>query len=146
MGDLNILSDHHPISCLLSMCADTATQANEAHMYNHCDYRYSWNPEKAKSFVKKLNSHESVHVFEGMKSKLEESVILSNDIDENLQTFVSIIVKCASPLFLQTLKKINSYQEGKSNTINNLRNAPWLNEDCAERRRIFYTCLNLYRG
>ena len=27
-----------------------------------------------------------------------------------------------------------------------MSNAPWFNEDCAERRRIFYTCLNLYRG
>ena len=81
----NILSDHHHlVSFSHSMCVDTDTQAHEAHVYDQCDYRYCWNPEKAESFVKKLSSHESVQVLEGMKSKLEESVILSNDIDENL--------------------------------------------------------------
>ena len=92
LGEPNILSDHHIISFSLSMCADTDTQAHEAHMYDQFDNRYCWNPEKAESFVKKLSLHESlIEVFEGMKSKLEKSVILSNDIDENLKTFVSTI-------------------------------------------------------
>ena len=45
------------------MCADTDTQAHEANMYDQCDYWYCWNPEQAESFVKKLNSRESVQIF-----------------------------------------------------------------------------------
>ena len=56
----NILFDHHLTSFSHSMCADSDTQAHEAHMYDQCDYRYCWNPQKAESFVKKLSSHESV--------------------------------------------------------------------------------------
>ena len=57
------------------MCADIDTQTHEAHMYDQCDYRCCWNPEKAEGFIKQLSPHESVQAFVVMELKLEDSII-----------------------------------------------------------------------
>ena len=81
-----------------------------------------------------------------MKLKLGESIILSNDIDESLKTFVSTIEKCASLLCLHQLKRSNCQIADTVAFSKKSGKAPWFNEDCADLRCSFYTCLDLYRG
>ena len=81
-----------------------------------------------------------------MKSKLENSIILSNDIDETLNTFVSTIENCASPLFLHQLKRIDNQTNNSDDNGRNRSNAPWFTEECSDYRGTFYMCLDLYRG
>ena len=103
-------------------------------------------PERLRILLSNLDHTNHCKAFNSMKLKLEESIILSNDIDKSLNTFVSFIEKCASTLFLHQLKRSNCQIADTVELSKKCGNVPWFNEDCADLRCSFYTCLNLYRG
>ena len=71
----------------------------------------------------------------GLNLAIEHNAACANDIDCCITSFSGIIEEVASPL------KHNIHVSNSENSDN----IPWFNEECFDKRRLFYSCLNLYR-
>lgn len=91
-----------------------------------------------------LRSQNCIQVLDNMKVELEQSIILSDKIDEGIRTFASVIEDCAKPLFQKNIYVNSSYGDNDQGLQKS--NAPWFDEECADNRCLFYRHLNLFRG
>lgn len=145
VGEPNILSDHSLVSFSLATYKDFTIQNDLSEPEQvHADYKYNWDGQKVDDFIERLSSQSTIHIFDNMKYKLDESIIQSDSIDESLQLFVSTLENCAKPLFL---KKLYTAKASDSPEIEYSKsNAPWFDDECYSKRVVFYRYLNLFRG
>ena len=78
----------------------------------------------------------------GLNLAIEHNAACANDIDCCITSFSGIIEEVASPL----KHNIHVSNSENSDDLHSCNNSPWFNEECFEKRRLFYTCLNLYRN
>lgn len=84
MSEPNILSDYKLIYFSPNIDNNAENQAQNAQYDSNID---------------KLGSQEALRAFDSMKSKLKDSIILSDDIDDSLNIFISSIENCAAPFW-----------------------------------------------
>ena len=147
VGDPNILSDHSLISFSLrtESYTDFVNQNNATrNMDGFADYRYVWDAGKVDDFKERLRSRNCTQMLDQMKSELEQSIILSDSIDESIRTFVVTVENGAKPLFQKNIY-VNDFCRGDGNGLQR-GHAPWFNDECSDHRTLFYRHLNLFRG
>ena len=140
VGYPNILSDHSLVSFSLRTESIVNLANKETRTGRIADYKYVWDSSKVDDFKAKLWSETCTQMLDRMKNDLEQSIILSDSIDENIRSFVTTAENCAKPLFQKNIYK-NSFCRNDDRG-----NAHWFTDECLNNRRLFYRCLNLYRG
>jgi len=78
----------------------------------------------------------------GLNLAIEHNAACANDIDCCITSFSGIIEEVASPL----KHNIHVSNSENSDDLHSCNNSPWFNEECFDKRRLFYSCLNLDRN
>ncbi|MEW8548380.1 MAG: reverse transcriptase family protein, partial [Candidatus Thiodiazotropha sp.] len=139
VDDPNILSDHcalyFSLSCLShAQPNDTVIQPEVGQ-----SKKYVWRPENAEDYMSNISSREQQ--FLQLQTKLSEAQS-GQDIDENISNFVNVMSEICDPLFAKTVRigsENNKYTSFKEN------NQPWFDQECSNKREIFYLELNNFR-
>ena len=88
------------------------------------DYRYVLDACKVDDFKERLRSRNCTQMLDQMKFELEQSIILSDSVDESIRTFVITFENCAKPLFQKNIY-VNDFCRGDGNGQQR-GHAPWL--------------------
>ncbi|XP_077978230.1 uncharacterized protein LOC144433746 [Glandiceps talaboti] len=146
VGDPNIISDHCLISFSIVMSGVFVAQ-NTPHVgftedVNCVDYVYRWCSQLAADYKCRINSNESEQVLQNVLTNLSSCQGDNEIINTQLNVLVNHIESCAC----QMRNNIRTRSESSTHTDYKDNNLPWLDEECAAKRREFYRHLNIFRG
>ena len=135
----NILSDHCMVDFTFSFTGTATSNDENDVLYDSIGSRYVWDASKLEHYKDSLSA-------EGTKSKLNvfienvEKSCCNTDIDDCISELSNVFDGIASPLFQ---RKYNmDYLPSNENKNSN----KWFTSECEEKRRSFYSALNLYRN
>ena len=138
VGDPNILSDHCTIGFSLQCKNFLETESSEEQVtFETVDRKYVWRDERADEYIFQLGEQEN-----GLRDLSSDLTRLtsSQEIDDNIQKFTSLMENVCDPLFS---KKVTP---SKNTDINDNLNQPWFDDECRNYRKLFYSALNAYRS
>ena len=141
VGDPNILSDHCIIDfsftfdkpCMRNNVIDTGN----TNCQDTVDSKYVWKNENTQVFHEKLSSDDIIAKLMCF-NECALNATSSNDIDNCVTKLSCIIDEVASPDFKYSFEKKNEQFRDLSKQ--------WFNEECFDKRRQFYTMLNINRS
>ena len=152
--DPNILSDHCLIEFTVSfnssienvskMCVEEETvdligQESSTQTNDTITCKYVWDSEKKESYLEKLDTSECKRKMIDLVDSLNDCTNGTN-LDCCLESFECLFKDAANIC----LKNVNPISENDVERDSN-KNLPWYNEECYEKKRIFYKTLNSYR-
>lgn len=139
IDDPNILSDHCAV--YFSLTCSSQVQINETEFQPKIGQskKYVWNPENAEEYMTNINFQEQE--FFHLQQKLNEART-GQDIDENISEFINAMSEICDPLFAKNIRL------GSNNNFFSAfkeKNQPWFDQECTNKREIFYSELNNFR-
>ena len=129
----NILSDH----CVVNFSFEFGScmmQENESDNYDHISEKYTWKNDLKDEYVNRLNYESTKRQLNLLNSNISECSNES-DIHSCVSEFVNIIHNVSAPLFKKSIKT-----EKCNNSFSNEKQNPWFNDECQEKRIVFYIC------
>ena len=135
----NILSDHCCINFSFEFNDQNSTgNLNACSSNEGVNCKYVWKNDDSKTmFIDSLSSDDILNKLQSFTFKVDNAAC-ANDIDCCITSFSGIIEEVASP-FKHNIRVSNSEN---SHDLQSCNNNPWFNEECFEKRRLFYSCLN----
>ena len=139
----NIVSDHCCINLSFEFNDQNSTVNLSSCSSNECvNCKCVWKNDDSKiMFIDSLSSDDILNKLKSFTFKVDNATC-ANDIDCRITRFSGIIEEVASP-FKHNIHVSNSEN---SDDFHSCKNSPWFNEECFDKRMLFYSCLNLYRN
>ena len=141
IDDPNILSDHCLIHfSLLLLAHDGATGQNvDAESGSSLDYKYIWDSTQAEAYQAALELEDIKVAFRNLQAGIS-SAETAEAINSNVCSFQRVMDSVCAPLFKRNVKHFSdeyTFNESKQ---------PWFNDECREKRNVFYRCLDIFRS
>jgi hypothetical protein len=134
VDDPNILSDH--CSVYFELGVDNLEQPEEREITSNIKSNYVWHNDKVEKYKQALQSDGFINELDVLSHRL--SFIENNDdIDNNLYSFYEALEHICNPIFSKTTNR-------KSDKSKHKNKQTWFDENCREKRDIFFQILKLY--
>ena len=112
---------------------------NMMHPGERANKKYIWNSDESQNYRDSIESYKEE--FSNLQAGLRQASS-GGDINENVDQFSDLMDKICDPFFA----KNNRCDDGKSFTFNSrVKDQPWFDEECREKRQMFYIELNNFR-
>ena len=140
VGEPNILSDHCAVYFSLSsaiqnlQASETNTQPSE-----QVNKKFVWKLEETQNYRDTFTLYEEDFLL--LQTHLGRATS-EQDINENVDRFSKLMSNICDPFFAKAVKP-NNYD---NITSNNTNKQPWFDEECTEKRQIFYKALGNFRA
>ena len=125
---------------LLLLAHDGATGQNvDAGSGSSLDYKYIWDSSQAEAYQAALELEDIKVAFRNLQTGIS-SAETAEAINSNVCSFQRVMDSVCAPLFKRNVKQFsNEYTFNESKQ-------PWFNDECREKRNVFYRCLDIFRS
>ena len=135
--DSNILSDHCCVKLVLEFPVKNINFSNDNSSFETVNGRYVWNADLIDEYKSKCSSNSVQQKLQNLNANISSSTD-RDAVNAYLTSFNEILSDVCSPFF----KKCKF---GGNSAYDEIRENPWFNEACQEKRYIFLQKLNIFR-
>ena len=138
VDDPNIVSDHCIVQFSL-LVSKNHIDAESAQQGNPLTYKYIWDNSQLEAYKIALESDEIKESFIELQSNITEAFPLDSKT-ANVNSFQVLIQSVCTPIVQKTINQSRNERVIKENS------QPWCNDECKQKRNMFYKCLDMYRS
>ena len=139
IDDPKILSNHCTVYFSLTCLSQVQLNVTETQPKIGQSKKYIWTPEYAEEYMINITFQEQE--FFHLQTKLCQAKT-GQYADENISELINVMSEICDPLFAKTIRI------GSNNNITSAfkaNNQPWFDQECTNKRKIFYSELNNFR-